>query len=255
VNINRSKARCTAEDQKIRLGFRYIRALGEKAWQKIEQERSEGAYTSLRDFHRRTGLEREAIENLILAGAFDYTGVPKRELLWELGLIMSQTHGMLPLEFPVHQIALPGMTPMEEIAAEYQIQGLSARHHPMEVFRHGISRDGILSSAEIADLFPDTRVRVAGCVVSRQAPMTAKGCVFITLEDEHGLVNVILRPRIYQKYRQVARMEPFIVVEGTLQKKDGILNIVAERLTPLREEKDRQHTMYPAPAPKARNFA
>ena len=255
VDINRSKARCTVEGQKIKLGFRYVKAVGEKAWQKIEQERGEGPYTSLRDFHRRTGLEREAIENLILAGAFDYIGVPKRELLWELGLITSQTHDMLSLEFPVHQIPLPGMTLMEEIAAEYRVQGLSARHHPMVVFRQRISRDGILSSAEIAGLFPDTRVCVAGCVVARQAPMTAMGCVFITLEDEHGLVNIILRPRIYQQYRQVARMEPFIVVAGTLQKKDGILNIVAERLTPLREERERQDTMYPTPAPKARNFA
>jgi error-prone DNA polymerase len=255
VEINRSKARCTVEDAKIRLGFRYVKALGEKAWQKIEQERGEGPYTSLSDFHRRTGLDREAIENLILAGAFDYLGVPKRELLWELGLITSRTHDMLPLELPVYQVPLPDMTPMEEIAAEYQVQGLSARHHPMEIFRQGISRDGILSSAEIAGLFSDTKVRVAGCVVLRQAPMTARGCVFITLEDEHGLVNIILRPHIYQKYRQVARMEPFIVVEGTLQKTDGVINIVAERLSPLREERDRQHTMYPAPAPKARNFA
>jgi error-prone DNA polymerase len=255
VHINRSKARCTVEDGKIRLGFRYIKAVGETAWQRIEEERNKGPYTSLSDFHYRTGIERQAIENLILAGAFDYLGVPKRELLWELGLIMRQACNMLPPEFPAYQIALPGMTPGEEIAAEYQVQGLSARHHPMEVFRREISRDGILSSAEVANLFPDTKVRVAGCVVSRQAPMTARGCVFITLEDEYGLVNIVLRRRTYEKYRQVARMEPFIVVEGVLQKKDGILNIVAERLIPLREERERQHTMYPAPAAKARNFA
>ena len=124
----------------------------------------------------------------------------------------------------------------------------------MKVLRPGISRDGVLRSSEVMSLFADTRVRTAGYVVCRQAPRTAKGHVFLTLEDEEGLVNVILRPRVYQKYRYVARREPLIVVEGMLQKKDGIVNIVAERLSPLRQERERQQTLYP-PVPKARNFA
>ena len=118
----------------------------------------------------------------------------------------------------------------------------------MKVLREHISSDGIMRSSEVVNLSPETRVRTAGCVVCRQAPRTARGYVFPTLEDEEGLVNVILKPHIYQKYRYVARMEPFIVVEGLLQKRDGIVNIVAERLFPLRQE-----ALYPAP--KARNFA
>ncbi len=255
VDINLSKARCTVENGKIRLGFRYVKAVGEKAWLKIEEAAKQGPYTSLRDFYHRTGLDHEAIENLILVGAFDCLELPKRQLLWALGLLLHQGPDMLALGFPACQISLPAMSLREEIAADYRLQGLSARHHPMKAFRPSISRDGVLNSSEITSLFSGTKVRVAGCVVCRQKPMTAKGVVFITLEDEHGLVNVILRPRIYERYRQVARMEPFIVVEGTLRKKDGIINIVAAYLAPLRDERERQRTMYPVPAPRARNFA
>ncbi len=253
VDINMSRGRCTVEDGRIRLGFRYVKGVGDKAWQKIESERRKGHYTSLRDFYFRTRLEREAVENLILAGAFDFLGQAKRQLLWELGLLVRQGRDALLLEFPAYQIPLPGMTPAEEVAAEYQVQGLSARHHPMEFFRPSISRDGVLKSSDIATLFSGTKVRIAGCVVCRQRPGTAKGHVFITLEDEHGLVNAILRPRVYEKYRQIARLEPFIVVEGTLQKKDGVVNVVAQHIRTLKDERERQRAIYPAPAPKARN--
>jgi error-prone DNA polymerase len=255
VDINMSRGRCTVEDGRIRLGFRYVKGVGDKAWQKIESERRKGHYNSLRDFYFRTRLEREAVENLVLAGAFDFLSQAKRQLLWELGLLVRQARDALLLEFPAYQIPLPGMTPAEEVAAEYQVQGLSARHHPMEFLRPSISRDGVLKSSDIATLFSGTKVRIAGCVVCRQRPGTAKGHVFITLEDEHGLVNVILRPRVYEKYRQIARLEPFIVVEGILQKKDGVVNVVAQHIRTLKDERERQQAIYPAPTPKARNFS
>jgi len=171
-----------------------------------------------------------------------------------VGVLVQQPPDKLELDFPAYQIPLPEMSLREQIAADYDVQGLSASHHPMEVFRASISRDGIMTSFDIASLFSGTKVRVAGCVVCRQAPITAKGCVFITLEDEFGMVNVILRPQIYEKYRQVARMEPFIVVDGTLQKKDGVTNVVANHLSPLSNEHERQQFMYLSAAPRARNF-
>jgi error-prone DNA polymerase len=114
----------------------------------------------------------------------------------------------------------------------------------MALIRSSISKDGLLKSSEIKNLFSNTKVRTAGYIICHQAPPTAKGHVFLTLEDEDGLINVILKPHIYRKYRYIARMEPLIVVEGMLQKGDGICNILAERLTPLREERKRQETMY-----------
>jgi len=254
VDINRSRGRCTVEESGVRLGFRYVNGVGEKAWHRIEEEREKGPFESLRDFYRRARLEREAIENLILVGAMDCFGIRKRQLLWQLGLIVKEGIDKLPLDFADQEVALPEMTPMEEVASDYHVQGLSCHYHPMQLVRESISRDGVLKSSEIACLFDNTRVKIAGCVVSRQAPGTAKGHVFLTLEDEDGLLNIVLKPRVYEKYRYVARREPLIVVEGTLQKKDGVINIVAEHLLPLRQERDRQKTVYPAPEPKARNF-
>jgi error-prone DNA polymerase len=158
------------------------------------------------------------------------------------------------LEYPEYQVPLPGMTELEELSAEYKVQGLSARLHPMEVIRRSISRDGIMRSSEILSLFPGTRVRTAGYVVCRQAPMTAKGHVFLTLEDEEGLLNIVLKPGVYQKYRYLVRTEPLLVIQGVLQKREGIANIVADHLASLRQERERQQALYTPPAPKARSF-
>jgi error-prone DNA polymerase len=175
-------------------------------------------------------------------------------LLWELGLLAQQASDALALDFPTHHVALPPMSLPEQIAADYRVQGLSARHHPMETFRQSMRKDGILRSSEIPALYSGRKVRVAGCVVCRQKPVTAKGVVFLTIEDEHGLINVVLRPAIYERYRQIARMEPFIVVDGKLEKKDRVINIVANRLTPLSARTSPQST-FPPPAPRSRNFA
>jgi error-prone DNA polymerase len=143
------------------------------------------------------------------------------------------------------------MSLREQIAADYRVQGLSAGHHPMEIFRENASGGGVLRSTDIPGTESGKKVRVSGCVVCRQRPVTAKGVVFLTLEDEHGLVNVIVRPKVYEKYRRITRMEPFIEVEGILQRKDGVTNVVASRLTPLEEAGP---TASPPPAPRARNF-
>jgi error-prone DNA polymerase len=244
VDVNKSEDRCTIEDGKVRLGFKYVKGVGEIAWTKIMKEREKGCYKLLEDFYLRTGLEREATENLILIGAFDWLGKPKRQLLWDLGLIMQQRPHTLPLDLPKDKVVLPAMSATEEMTADYQVQGLSCRYHPMQLLRRQISNDGILSSREIESLFPNTHVRTAGYVVCRQKPATAKGNLFLTLEDENGLINIVVRPKVYEKYRQVARMEPLLVVQGILQKKGGTVNILAERLIPLRHEAERQRSIY-----------
>jgi len=254
VDINRSSGRCTVEDGKLRLGFRYVKEMGKAAIAGIEKARAEAPFTSLADFYRRARLSREAAENLILAGAMDSFGRPKRQLLWELGILERTGREGLMLGYPEYRVPLPEMTEMEKLSAEYRVQGLSARLHPMEVIRKEISRDGVMRSSEVLALFPNTRVRTAGYVVCRQAPATAKGHVFLTLEDEDGLLNIVLKPHVYQKYRYLVRTEPLIVVEGVLQKRDGVINIVAERLASLEQERERQQAFYPPPAPKAKSF-
>ncbi len=254
VDINHSRGRCRVENGKLRLGFRYVKEMGEASIAELEKVRAETAFALLADFYRRTNLSREVIQNLILAGAMDCFGKPKRQLLWELGILENTGREGLMLSYPDYQVPLPGMTEMEELSAEYKVQGLSARLHPMQVIRKEISRDGVMRSSEIMSLFPGTRIRTAGYVVCRQAPMTAKGHVFLTLEDEEGLTNIILKPHVYQKYRYLVRTAPLMVVEGVLQKRDGIVNIVAERLATLKQERERQQALYPPSAPEAKNF-
>jgi error-prone DNA polymerase len=251
VDINFSRARCTVEERKIRLGFRYVKAVGDKAWQRIEDARRQGFYTSLDDFYARTRLDREAIENLVMVGAFDFLRVPRRQLLWRLGILVQQPPDAMPLSLPLPEVRLPEMTLVDEVSADYQVQGLSARHHPMEVFRSSI--DGVIKSCDLATTRPGTKVRVAGCVVCRQAPGTAKGHVFMTLEDEQGLINVILRPNVYEKYRQVARLAPVVLVEGILQKHSGVINVIAQHLQSIKHRKE--ELPQPMPVARVRNFA
>jgi error-prone DNA polymerase len=114
----------------------------------------------------------------------------------------------------------------------------------MQVLRKDISGDGLLKSSELAQLLTDTRVRLAGYVITRQRPATAKGFAFMTLEDEEGMVNVIVKPHVYHKYRQIFKLEPLILVEGAIQKRDDNLNIIAKALIPLRDERERQHVLH-----------
>jgi error-prone DNA polymerase len=244
TDINKSSARCTIEGGKVRLGLMYIKEMGEKAMSQVVAERERAPYYSLEDFYLRARLERKSVENLILAGAFDSFGCQKRQLLWQLGLLEKKCPGELSLEFGDIKVSLPDFTELEEMKVDYEVQGLSTKYHPLQVLREDISGDGLLKSSELARLLPDTRVRLAGYVIIRQRPATAKGFAFMTLEDEDGMVNVIVKPHVYHKYRQIFRLEPLILVEGTIQRRSDNLNIVAETLTPLRNERERGRVWY-----------
>ncbi len=238
TDINKSSDRCTIEggkpclerSRRIRLGFRYIKTIGEKAISQIMAERQTAPYVSFDDFYSRTGLARAPLENLILAGAFNSFGCQKRQLLWRLAPLERQSPRELPLEFGDTMVSLPDFTDLEEMKADYEVQGLSTKYHPMHALRKNISVDGLLRSSEIAMLPSNARVSTAGYVITRQRPPTAKGFAFLTLEDEEGMLNVIIKPDIYRRYRQIFKLEPLILVQGTIQKQRGILNIIADRL-------------------------
>jgi error-prone DNA polymerase len=250
VEVNHSHERCRMEGNGFRLGFRYVKHVGKAAWRKIEEGRRTGPYQSLADFHCRAGLPPEALESLVGAGAFDFTGAPRRQLLWERREAARRHEGGLDLAWAACKASLPAMTAGEELAEEYGLQGLSARRHPMSLYRPALEQAGILDSRAVNDGRDGSRVDAAGCVVCRQRPLTAKGHVFITLEDEYGLVNAILRPDVYDRFRQTARREPFLVIGGLLQNKDGTVNIIADRL----EAMPREDMSAGTPAPRARNF-
>jgi error-prone DNA polymerase len=235
-DVNRSGARCTVEDGAVRIGFAYVQGSGQEAARALEEERRRnGPLRSLPDFVRRVRLKREPIENLISVGAFDQFGLNRRELLWQLGLLYRPPNGQFALPLPIEQdmVSLPEMTDWERMAADYSILALSPNYHPMALIRPHL-HEGIVSTAHLERLPDGTLVEVAGLVVCRQRPMTAKGFVFLLLEDEFGMANVVVKPQLYERCRSLVRAEPFVVVRGELQQRDGTTNLIAQDLSVVR---------------------
>ncbi len=254
VDINHSRGDCTVESGQIRLGFRYVKEMGETAISDLEKARMNGDFTSLQDFYQRTKLSRDVIENLILAGALDCFGIPRRQQFWETRVLENIGRDSLSLGYTSFQMPMAQMTDWEEMALEYDLQGLSARQHPMELIRQQLPQGSVLSGLNAMSVPSGSRVRTAGYVVCRQAPGTAKGHVFLTIEDETGLTNVVVRPDVYQKFRYVIRTEPLVLIDGIMQKREGISNIIAVRISPLRKTESESETPCGTPAPATRSF-
>lgn len=217
-------------DDRIRVGLKQIKSIGENMAKFIVEKRDEqGPFRSLFEFTTRTRLKREPIESLILAGAFDSLGLGRRELLWQLGLFYEKASDQerLPLVAEGDQVNLPAFTDWERVIADFTTQSLSTYRHPMAIMRNELGPN-ILASNQLGGLRDDTRVEVAGMVVCRQRPGTAKGVVFLLMEDEFGLTNVIVYANLYDQQRLLIRHEPFLKVRGKLQVRHNTLNIVAE---------------------------
>ncbi len=229
VEINRSDWRCTVEGDGLRLGFNYVRELTEVQAAAICTARP---FTDLGDLVYRTGLPRRLVEHLIQAGALDACGWGgRRELLWRLGLLREPD--ALGLATPAPSIRLPTLTAAESAGMEVAMTGLSTGPHPMVVYRAALRREGVRSSADLAACPTGTQVRVAGLMVVHQAPPTAKGFHFLTLEDECGFINVIVRPLVYIRYRQIIRAHPVLMVEGEVQWEGEVVNVIATCTTSL----------------------
>jgi error-prone DNA polymerase len=196
---------------------------------------------------RRTGLPRNAAEHLISVGALAEFGLGRRELLWQLGLLSGETptrqranaptrKHQLTLGLPTEQdmVSLKDMTDWERMVADYGLLGLSPSYHPLALLRRDLPSD-VLSAEQVRASRDGARVRTAGLVVCRQRPGTAKGFVFLLLEDETGLVNVVVRPDLYDARRSTIRGESYLCIEGTVQLHSGSLNVIATTATPLGE--------------------
>jgi error-prone DNA polymerase len=234
VDVHRSQARCVLEGDDIRLGFCYVKGLGEESMARLEEARGAKPFAGLADFCRRTRLPRRSVENLILVGAMDGWHVPRRKLLWVLGELRYQ-EDELDLILPDDGVELPPLSRAEAMAAEYDLLGVSTGDHVMALYRPWLARHGILDSLQLETCRGGQRVRVAGLVVVHQAPPTAKGFHFVTLEDEEGLMDVIVRPQVYTRYRRTLRTAPRLIVEGRVQKEGDVTNLLAQRVAPLAE--------------------
>jgi error-prone DNA polymerase len=220
----------------IRLGLRQVKGIDERARDTLERERERGPYTGVRDFVARTGLGEQVVERLISIGAFDWTDAPRRELLWQLRTTLADANPAKPalgLTDDAQRAlgaSLPPMTLAEQTAADYRDTGVAPNLHAVELFRERLAERGVITITEAAGRRDRSMVRLAGLAVSVQHPMTAKNFVFIALEDESGMMNVTLRPRVYQAHRALLHRHPLLVVDGRLQVEGAVLNVVATRL-------------------------
>ena len=248
VDINRSDVRCLPEqhgdEHAMRIGFNYVRDLGEDGRSAIVEERAtNGQYRSFDTFLDRLRgkpIGPRAVRNLVMVGAFDGLGEPRRNLLWGWqerwhgrGLrrgIESQHNLHLDAAAPK---AIPDVDEFDANQLEYRISDLSTGHHLIHFCRERLDQLGALQSKALPKIPSGRQVRVAGLVITRQAPSTAKKIRFFTLEDEFGHVNVTIKPDVYDRYRRIANQKPILVIDGVMQRQDGVWSVLANHIEAL----------------------
>jgi error-prone DNA polymerase len=228
--------KCRVHD--VRLGFASVKALGDTDATAIVEERAKnGPFAGFDEFARRVGLKEEALRNLALVGAFDSFGEPRRALLWRArdAHRTSPSYTRRALSLPTTEApALPPLDEQERTALDYRITGIPTGAQIMTFYREDLAHRGVLRACDLADRRNGSFVTVAGAVVVKQHPETAKGHVFLSLEDETGMANIIIRPNTYRRYKRVLDSDAAVVVGGTLQLVDGVVSVLAQRLDALR---------------------
>lgn len=238
-DVNASAARSRLEPSRssagaaaVRLGLTYVRGIGEALAERIAAGRP---YRDMEDVISRTGITRPQAEALATAGAFECFGLSRRSALWSAGAVASATGSsrLRGLVTGADAPALPGLTAVEANQADLWATGLSPDSYPTEFIREHLAAAGVVTAAGLAEVPSGARVAVAGVVTHRQRPATAQGVVFINLEDETGLINVVCSAGAWVRYRRVARSSPALVVQGRLERVESVVNVAAERIHPL----------------------
>jgi error-prone DNA polymerase len=264
IDVHLSGWNCTVEeDGAIRLGLRYVTGLREEIGKAIVR----GAFRSLDDLVTRTGLRRAELVTLADIGALNAFGYDRRSALWQAeqavrpagelftdtttdttftaeharhaeDLFLEDLNSASPACSAVNVVAedrspLKPMTEAERIVADYAGTRLTIGRHPMALRRDELATRGVSRAIDLRTARSGRRVRVAGMVITRQRPGTAKGFVFLTLEDETGVANIIVRPDLFLRDRLVITDEPFLLVDGVLQNQDGVTSVRAERIVGL----------------------
>jgi error-prone DNA polymerase len=223
----------------LRLGLRQIKGLREEDMQRLAEVRGKG-YVSVQDVRERAYLSPAVLERLAEADAFASMGLSRREALWAVRALPPEP---LPLFAAAgeHQneptVALPQAALGEQVAEDYRRQRLTLRRHPMALLRPGFAAKNVAPNARLADLPPDRPVTVAGLVLVRQRPGSAKGVIFATLEDETGIANIIVWPKVFEAYRAVVMRARLLYVEGKLQKEGLVIHVIANHI------EDRSHLL------------
>ncbi|MDQ3889628.1 MAG: DNA polymerase III subunit alpha, partial [Actinomycetota bacterium] len=241
-DVNASDAKCTIEGSAVRIGLSYIRGVGEEAAKAFVAERKRGgSFRTVVDLAQRAPLDRPGLEALVASGACDSFAWPRRQLLWRLGLVPrpaalggdgNERQLALPLEPATEIPDLREQTPWERMLADYRTTHVSIGVHPLELLRPHLPVE-VVSSVDLHSLGQGCRVAVAGMVVARQRPATANGVVFMLIEDEHGQINLVVPPPVYDRFRAVVRGEALLLASGRFERYERNRNVVVEEIATL----------------------
>jgi len=232
----------------VRVGLGYVKGVRREEMEMLVAERERGGgYRGIADLASRSGAGVASLERLAWAGALD--GIPagsgeeRREALWSVGVTGNGRGGArrTQLALPMEPPQPPPLDPLGDwgkLIADYRSTGIALGKHPLELMRPGLD-PALLSSRELERAEDGGTVEVAGMVVARQRPGTAKGIVFMTLEDEHGIVNVIVPKRVYERHRATVRAAVMVRARGRLERREGVVNVLVESVDPLERSEAR----------------
>jgi error-prone DNA polymerase len=210
----------------------------------IVARRTDRPFASFADFTRRARLSNAVLSRLSKADAFGSLALDRRNALWNslpvqkvMPLFDGPDEAALPsaaaAEDPEPPVALPAASPLSEVVADYRATGLSLRDHPMKFLRPTLEKLRVAKASDLAILPVDRRVKVAGLTLMRQRPGTASGITFVTLEDETGFANLIVRPEVWERYHQAARTASALLAHGRLQRQENVIHVLVTRLDDL----------------------
>ena len=260
IDVNFSDFHCTLEPggayKPLRLGFRLIQGMTESEADKLVAARAAGPYRTPEDLAHRARLDSRALDCLDKADAFRSLGLDRRAALWAIkGIETDRLPLFAALDGPLAEeapVALPVMKPGEHVVADYATIGLSLKRHPVAFLREMLTARGILATEELGRTRDGRRLTIAGLVLVRQRPGTAKGTIFLTLEDETGIANIIVWHDQFEKYRRIVMSGSLVAVQGRLQREGIVQHLVAEHLIDLSAELGRLDRDCPLDVPHAR---
>jgi error-prone DNA polymerase len=254
-----------------------VKGLSQSHVDAILARRADEPFVSFEDFARRTRLTSAVLTRLSQADAFSSLTVGRRQALWKslpsqkvmplfegpkskvqspkskasaitsglsdlgpwtLTSASSVEPDLRPGEAEEPAVALPTASPLSEVVADYRATGLSLRDHPMKFLRRGLDKMGVAKASDLAVLPVDRLVKVAGLTLMRQRPGTASGITFVTLEDETGFANLIVRPEVWERYHHAARTATAMLAHGRLQRQDNVIHVLVNRLDDLSSRLD-----------------
>jgi len=223
-----------------RLGLRFLAGLRREAGEAIARARREGPFREVDDLRRRARLHADELDALAEAGALASLGLTRRAALWQAALAVRPAAPLFAGDGAEEEAGtasspLPEMSAWERTRADFATTDLTVGRHPLAHFRAGLAARGVLAAADLPHVPHGARVRIAGSVIVRQRPGTAKGMLFLTLEDETGMSQAIVHPQLLQEQRATIVGTSGLVVEGILEQRDGSVSVKAERFWPLTE--------------------